>query len=325
MTAKGEEVLLEVRDLRISFREGERGEVPAVRGLSFSVEKGEVYALVGASGSGKSVTSMSLLRLLPPAAVVDGEALFEGVDLLRLPEEEMRGIRGAGISMIFQDPVASLDPTMKVGDQVAEGMMLAGVSKSQAWEKAVFLFGEMGIPSPQEVANSYPHQLSGGMCQRVMIAMALSRNPRLLIADEPTTALDVTVQAQILSLMRELIAKQGTSLLFITHDLAIVAEMADRVGIIWHGELWEEAPVEDLFNSPLHPYTQTLLQALPDMERDQPFFQLSTILTERGETEGCPFSLHCPEASSLCREEVPPWFQKGAHKVRCWLERDNLL
>jgi len=155
--------------------------------------------------------------------------------------------------------------------------------------------------------------------------MAISRSPRLLIADEPTTALDVTVQAQILALMRELISRQGTSLLFITHDLAIVAEMADRVGIIWHGELWEEAPVEDLFNSPVHPYTHTLLQALPDREREDPFFHLSTILTERAEGEGCPFQRDCPHALPQCACEVPPWFQNGAHKVRCWLEKDRLL
>jgi oligopeptide/dipeptide ABC transporter ATP-binding protein len=297
-----------------------------VRGLSFSVERGEVYALVGASGSGKSVTSMAIMRLLPPAAVVSGEILFDGKDLLKVPEEEMRLLRGSGISMIFQDPVASLNPTMKVGDQVAEGIMLkGGISKRQATDEAVALFGEMGIPSPREVANSYPHQLSGGMCQRVMIAMAISRSPRLLIADEPTTALDVTVQAQILSLIRSLIAKEGTSLLFITHDLAIVAGMSDRVGIIWHGELWEEAPVDALFNRPIHPYTQTLLRALPDQERDDPFFYLGTVLTERHEGSGCPFVSSCPDRLPICAEEVPPWFQNGLHKVRCWIGKSEVL
>ncbi len=296
-----------------------------MRGLSFSIDEGEVYALVGASGSGKSVTSMAIMGLLPIAAVIEGRVSFEGREILGIPEREMQKIRGSGISMIFQDPVASLNPTMRVGDQVAEGLMLEGLSKSQAWEETVRIFGEMGIPSPREVASSYPHQLSGGMCQRVMIAMALSRNPRLLIADEPTTALDVTVQAQILSLMRALISKENTSLLFITHDLAIVAEMADRAGIIWHGELWEEAPIEDLFNSPLHPYTQTLLQALPDRERDDPFFHLGTVLTERSEGMGCPFASSCPEEIPICSQEMPPWFQNGAHKVRCWLGREMVL
>ncbi len=297
-----------------------------MRGLSFFVERGEVYALVGASGSGKSVTSLSMLRLLPPSARVDGEVVFEGREVLGMPEREVRALRGGGVSMIFQDPVASLDPTMRVGDQVVEGMLLKrGVSRAQAWKDTVRLLGEMGIPSPQEVARSYPHQLSGGMCQRVMIAMALSRHPRLLIADEPTTALDVTVQAQILSLMRTLIVREGTSLLFITHDLAIVAEMADRVGIIWHGELWEEAPVENLFNSPIHPYTQMLMQALPDMEREDPFFSISTVLTERGEGKGCPFYPGCPQRLPICAQEASPWFQDGAHKVRCWLEKEDVL
>ncbi|TMA99019.1 MAG: ABC transporter ATP-binding protein, partial [Deltaproteobacteria bacterium] len=256
--------LLEVRDLRTSFfLEG--GEARAVDGVSFTLDAGRVLGLVGESGCGKSVTALSLMRLVPPPGrIVGGEVRLDGRDLLGLPERDMRAVRGAGLAMIFQEPMTSLNPVFTVGSQIAEAVRLhRPVSRREAWERAVELLAEVGIPEPARRARDYPHRLSGGMRQRVMIAMAISCEPRVLIADEPTTALDVTIQAEILDLLRALREQRGMALLLITHDLGVVAEQADEVAIMYAGRIVEHAPVLAIFDRPLHPYTQGLFRSMP--------------------------------------------------------------
>src|SRR5436309_3606901 len=256
--------LLEVRDLRTSFfLEG--GEARAVDGVSFALDAGRVLGLVGESGCGKSVTALSLMRLVPPPGrIVGGEVRLDGRDLLGLPEREMRAVRGAGLAMIFQEPMTSLNPVFTVGSQIAEAVRLhRPVSRREAWERAVELLAEVGIAEPARRARDYPHRLSGGMRQRVMIAMAISCEPRVLIADEPTTALDVTIQAEILDLLRALREQRGMALLLITHDLGVVAEQADEVAIMYAGRIVEHASVVDVFDHPRHPYTQALFRSMP--------------------------------------------------------------
>ncbi|WP_124727012.1 ABC transporter ATP-binding protein [Staphylospora marina] len=318
--------LLNVRDLEVSFHVT-GGEVHAVRGVSFDVAEGETLAIVGESGSGKSVTALSLMRLLPepPARIGKGEVIFEGKDLLKLPKKEWYRIRGAKIGMIFQDPMTSLNPTMTIGGQLMEGMRWhLGIGKEEARKQAVDILRKVGIPQPERRLSQYPHEFSGGMRQRVMIAMAVALRPRLLIADEPTTALDVTIQAQILTLIRDLQKETGTSVILITHDLGVVAETADRVAVMYGGKLVETGTVNELFREARHPYTWMLLMSVPrlDMPRER---ELAAIPGSPPDLfsppTGCPFADRCPVAMNVCHEEMPPVTEIGpTHRVACWLE-----
>ncbi len=324
--------LLEVEGLRTHFRTP-TGIVRAVDGLSFHVEEGEVVAIVGESGCGKSVTAMSILRLIPdPPGRSDGAIRFGGRDLLRVSEREMRGIRGNEISMIFQEPMTSLNPVLTIGRQIGEALRLhQGLGKSEALARATDSLRLVGIPEPERRVGQYPHELSGGMRQRVMIAMALACSPKLLIADEPTTALDVTVQAQILDLMRDLNAKTGSALILITHDLGVVAEMARRVIVMYGGRKVEEAAVGLLFRNPRHPYTRALLKSVPKIE-GQHDVDASTRLAEipgvvpslKDAIPGCIFAPRCTYVTDRCRAAYPPLADRGdGHVVACW-EADRI-
>jgi oligopeptide/dipeptide ABC transporter ATP-binding protein len=325
------DTILEVRDLKTYFYT-EDGVVKAVDGVDFSVNAGEVLGLVGESGCGKSVTSFSILRLVSaPGRVVNGEIIFEGRDILKLSKEEMVKMRGDRISMIFQQPQSSLNPVFRVGEQVAEVLMLhKGVKKSEAWEKAVELLTLVGIPDPEKKAHAYPHELSGGQAQRVMIAMALALSPKLLIADEPTTALDVTIQAQILDLIRELREKTNTAVILITHDLGIIAEMADRVAVMYAGEIVEFAAVDPIFDKPLHPYTQGLIGSIPVLgevvDRLEVIPGLVPNLIDL--PPGCRFEPRCllrqKFGLEVCKRREPQLVDVGNdHTVRCWLYTDS--
>jgi peptide/nickel transport system ATP-binding protein len=323
--------LLEVDDLTTHFFTRD-GIVRAVDGVSFSVMRGEVLAIVGESGCGKSVTSLSIMRLIasPPGRTVRGRVLFEGRDLLRLPEPEMRKVRGNAISMIFQEPMTSLNPVLTVGHQIAESLVVhRGLSRERAGERAIELLRLVHIPAPDRRAAQYPHELSGGMRQRVMIAMALACEPRLLIADEPTTALDVTIQAQILDLMRELKQKTGAAIVLITHDLGVVAEMAERVVVMYAGRKVEQAPVAELFARPLHPYTRGLLDSMPrlggngtratDGRRERLAEIPGTVPSLAEPIVGCAFAPRCAYATARCRTEAPPLEEKAAaHHAACF-------
>ncbi len=299
--------------------------VRAVDSVSFSLKERETVAVVGESGSGKSVTSLSIMRLVPvpPGRIAGGRILFHGQDLLALSEAEMRKIRGNKISMIFQEPMTSLNPVHRVGEQIAETITLhQGLEKHQAWERTIELLRLIGIPSPERRVKDYPHQLSGGMRQRVMIAMALSCRPDLLIADEPTTALDVTIQAQILDLMRKMREEFGMAILMITHDLGVVAEIAHRVLVMYAGRVVEEAPVREIFTEPLHPYTMGLLRSIPRLSGDKGKLYVieGTVPDLSNLPEGCPFHPRCPEAGPRCLRERPNLISLGAgRRVACWL------
>ncbi len=306
--------LLEVTDLRTHFATPD-GVVRAVDGISFHVDPGETVGIVGESGCGKSVTSMSILRLIPePPGRIAGQVRFNGRDLLRLSEAEMRDIRGNEISMIFQEPMTSLNPVLTVGRQIGETLRLhEGLSAQAAEVKSVEMLALVGIPVPEKRVREYPHQLSGGMRQRVMIAMALACNPKLLIADEPTTALDVTIQAQILDLMRDLKTRLGSAIMLITHDLGVVAEMAQRVVVMYAGRKVEEAPVEDIFARPLHPYTRGLLGAVPKLgssvegdARERLTEIPGLVPSLRSPIVGCSFAGRCPLATEICLRVSPP-------------------
>jgi peptide/nickel transport system ATP-binding protein len=313
--------LLELRDLRVSFV-GDEGELPAVRGVSLDLAAGEILALVGESGCGKSVTALALLRLLDANARVSAAAIrFRGEDLLALDEAGIRRIRGAEIGMIFQEPMTSLNPVFRIGDQIAEVLELhRGLGRAAARRAAVGLLERVRIAEAARRAAQYPHELSGGMKQRVMIAMALACDPALLIADEPTTALDVTIQSQILELLRELRRESGLAILLITHDLGVVAQFAERVAVMYAGELVEEAPVRALFREPLHPYTRALLRAVPRPgERGRLEAIEGTVPSPRALPPGCSFSNRCAEALPRCPVEAPPVVNVGARPVRCWL------
>ena len=271
------EKLLEVKELRTEFKR-EKSWVTAVNDVSFSINKGEVLGLVGESGCGKSVTSLSIMRLLLDTSgkTTHGEVMFDGKDILKISEKEMRGIRGYKMAMIFQNPMSSLNPCIRVDKQLMEAILLHNkISKQEARQRAFNVLQSVGIPDPENTLRSYPHQLSGGMSQRVMIAMAMSCEPQLLIADEPTTALDVTIQAQILDLMLEIKEKRNTGILLITHDLGVVAEMCSRVIVMYAGRIVEEAPVKDLFANPVHPYTQGLIASVPKLGSNMTPFRLS--------------------------------------------------
>ena len=318
--------LLDIERLQTHFATPD-GVVRAVEGLSFTVEAGETVAIVGESGCGKSVTSLSILRLIPqPPGRMAGAIRFDGRDLLTLPEREMRRLRGDDIGMIFQEPMTALNPVLTVGRQIGESLRLhRGLSSRQAEGRAVEMLELVGIPAPGRRVREYPHQMSGGMRQRVVIAMALACDPKLLIADEPTTALDVTVQAQILDLMRDLKRRLGSAIVLITHDLGVVAEMAERVIVMYAGRKVEEAPVRDLFARPLHPYTRGLLGAVPrlgsSLEEGGPG-RLAEIPGQvpspRRAIVGCPFASRCPLTTDLCRAVAPACVEKRAgHAAAC--------
>ncbi len=316
--------ILEIKDLAVSFQT-DAGVVHAVNGISFSLEKGEVLGIVGESGCGKSVTALSILGLLPvpPARIARGKILFENRDLLTLSDDEMRRVRGNRISMIFQEPMTSLNPVFTVGDQIAEAVMLhQGLRKKEAMARTVEILKKVRIPSPAQRLHEYPHQLSGGMRQRVMIAMALSCNPSILIADEPTTALDVTIQAQILDLMNQVRQESEMSILLITHDLGVVAEMADRTLVMYAGEEVEYARTVDLFQRPCHPYTLGLLGSIPRLGESGEKKRLRAIPGSVPDLidlpSGCTFSTRCGFVAGECRRRKPAFVEiTPGHFVRC--------
>ena len=318
-----QEKLLEVSNLTTRFHTDD-GIVTAVSNLSFTVDKGESVCVVGESGCGKSVTSMSIMRLLKtPPAEVTGDVYFDGRDLLKLPMEEMRKIRGNEIAMIFQEPMTSLNPVFTCGHQIAEALRLhQGMDKASARKEAIELMRMVGIPLPEKRVDNFPHQLSGGMRQRVMISMALACRPKLLIADEPTTALDVTIQAQIMELIKELKRKLNMALILITHDMGVVAEMAERVIVMYAGDAVEEADVRELFKNPQHPYTIGLLNSIPRMDGDDSDLYVieGTVPGLYDMPKGCRFGPRCEHCTQRCREELPPLVDIGdGHKVRCFL------
>ncbi|MBA2338919.1 MAG: ABC transporter ATP-binding protein [Pyrinomonadaceae bacterium] len=320
--------LLSVRELRTYF-ETEDGTVKAVDGVSFELKRGETLGIVGESGSGKSVTNLSLLRLVPqpPGRIVSGEVLFNGEDIFALSEGEMRKIRGKRIAMIFQDPMTSLNPFMRISKQLMEITQLhLGHTRAQAYERAVEMLETVGMPDARTRARSYPHEFSGGMRQRVMIAMALSCEPELLIADEPTTALDVTIQAQILELIKELKRKTGTSVILITHDLGVVAGMTDHIIVMYAGKVFEQATTRELFACPGNPYTKGLLRSVPDPSHEEgtELYQIPGLPPDVARLPpGCPFAPRCERAEEICRREYPPFVQLNHdHHSLCHFARE---
>ncbi|MDP9751197.1 ABC transporter ATP-binding protein [Thermoanaerobacter pentosaceus] len=316
--------LVEFRNLKTFFYTSE-GVVKAVNDVSFSIREGETVCVVGESGCGKSVTALSLMRLIqsPPGKIEGGEIIFDGRDVLKLSETEMRKIRGNEIGMVFQEPMTSLNPVLTIGEQIMEPLMVHKLmNKKEAWNKAVELIKQVGIPRAEQIMTSYPHELSGGMRQRIMIAIALSCDPKLLIADEPTTALDVTIQAQILDLLRKIKQERNMALMLITHDLGIVAEMADYVVVMYAGKVIEEAPVKELFKNPKHPYTRGLLKAKPIIgQRKERLYTIpGQVPNPIGLGDYCYFSDRCEFAMEVCRQQIPQLKadEKG-HKVACWL------
>jgi peptide/nickel transport system ATP-binding protein len=315
--------LLEVRGLRTHFA-SERGEVRAVDGVDFALERGRTLGIVGESGCGKSVTALSIMGLVPqpPGRIAGGEVRFEGEDLLTASPQRMRDLRGDKLSMIFQEPMTSLNPAFQVGDQIAEAILRhRNVNRREAEKQVIDMLRKVRIPSPETRAKEYPHQLSGGMRQRVMIAMALACNPKLLIADEPTTALDVTIQAQILELMRALRGELGTAIILITHDLGVIAELADDVIVMYAGRVIERCAVPRLFSEPQHPYTVGLLGSIPRLDAEQQ--RLSAIEgfvpDAAAMPRGCRFHPRCPFSVEKCRNEEPPLIALGgAHEAACW-------
>ncbi|RDZ11567.1 peptide ABC transporter ATP-binding protein [Priestia megaterium] len=317
--------LLEVKNLAVSFKTY-GGEVQAVRGVNFHLNKGETLAIVGESGSGKSVTSQTIMRLIPmpPGQIKSGEMLFDGIDLAKKTDKEMEAIRGKDIGMIFQDPMTSLNPTMKVGAQIGEVVIKhSKVSKAEAKKRAVELLTLVGIPFPEQRVNQYPHEFSGGMRQRVVIAMALASNPKLLIADEPTTALDVTIQAQILELMKDIQKKTDTSIIFITHDLGVVANVADRVAVMYAGQIVEMGTVDEVFYDPKHPYTWGLLASMPSLDNEAEEELAAIPGTPPDLTnppKGDAFAVRNPYAMKIDFEQEPPMFKiSDTHYAKTWL------
>src|SRR5437763_2051417 len=310
--------LLEVKDLRTYF-ETEDGTVKAVDGITFDLKRGETLGIVGESGSGKSVTNLSIIRLIPepPGKIVSGEILFDGEDIRALPIDELRRIRGKRIAMIFQDPMTSLNPFMRISKQLMEMTELhLGYTKDQAYEHAIKMLDIVGIPDARSRIDSYPHEFSGGMRQRVMIAMALSCEPELLIADEPTAALDVTIQAQILELIKKLKQETGTSVILITHDLGVVAGMTDHILVMYAGKIFEQAPTRELFAAPGNPYTKGLLRSVPDPlhEEGTELYQIPGLPPDvvHLPTHQCPFAERCYRVEDICRREFPPFVQLNA-------------
>jgi oligopeptide/dipeptide ABC transporter ATP-binding protein len=318
--------LLEVRNLTIEFPGAEGASLCAVRALSLSIAPGEVLGLVGESGSGKSVTALALMRLLPPQAHASGTILFRNgsgaQDLLQIPGESMRQLRGSQLAMIFQEPMTALNPVMRVGDQIAEAVRAhGGAGKQEAWNRAVEALRDVAMAEPERRARDYPHQLSGGMRQRVMIAMAIVNRPQLLIADEPTTALDVTIQAQILELLAALRARFGLTMLFISHDLAVVSQVADRVAVMYAGSVVEVGSKRDIFHAAAHPYTRGLLKAVPSLKTDRGRALETiegTVPPLHAVPAGCPFEPRCEYRVAECAGVLPPLVQVGlGHWARC--------
>jgi len=323
------EKILEVKDLRVSYHTY-AGEVQSVRGISFDVEAGETVAIVGESGCGKSVTAKSIMSLIAkPGEIKEGsQIIFDGRDILKMSRKELRSYRGADCAMIFQDALTSLDPTMKVGKQIAEVLQIHGkATKKDAAAKAVELLRKVGIPNPERRAQEYPHQFSGGMRQRAMIATALACDPKLLIADEPTTALDVTIQAQIIDLMKDMQKEMGAAIVLITHDLGVVADIAQRICVMYSGKIVERGLAEDIFYRPSHPYTISLLKAVPrlDLQNKQ---MLTTIEGTPPDLlkppAGCPFCTRCKYCMPICKEQMPPATDFGrGHEASCWLHDER--
>ncbi|MBE1553280.1 ABC transporter ATP-binding protein [Sporosarcina limicola] len=320
------EEILAVNNLHVSFKT-QTGTVTAIRGVNFKLNKGETLAIVGESGSGKSVTAKTIMRLLPKhnTLISEGDITYEGRDLLNLSLSDMQKVRGSEIAMVFQDPMTSLNPTMRIGKQIMEGLLKhQHLSKKVAKQKALEMLELVGIPNAKERLEAYPHQFSGGMRQRVVIAMALACNPRILIADEPTTALDVTIQAQILQLMKDLQEKMDTAIILITHDLGVVANMADRVAVMYAGEIVEQGTLDEIFYQPQHPYTLGLLRSMPNLSasRSEPLIpipgsppDLATLGT------GCPFAARCPYTMKVCHDFLPEHTHLNeSHTVMCWLQ-----
>lgn len=320
--------LVEFKNLETHFHTGE-GIVKAVNNVSFKIKEGETVCVVGESGCGKSVTAMSLMRLIPspPGKIVGGEILFDGKDVLKFTEKELMEMRGNDISVIFQEPMTSLNPVFKIGEQICEAIILhQHLSKDEAEKKAIEVLKIIGIARAEEIMKSYPHELSGGMRQRIMIAMAVCCNPKLLIADEPTTALDVTIQAQILDLMRDIKEKLNTSILLITHDLGVVAEMADYVVVMYAGKVIEEAPVIELFKNPLHPYTQGLLKSKPSVSGNETrlYSIPGQVPNPVGMPDNCYFNERCDRCMDKCKDNQPTLINVGnRHKVSCWLYKEG--
>ncbi|WP_255702385.1 ABC transporter ATP-binding protein [Peptoniphilus sp. KCTC 25270] len=318
------EKILDVKNLQVSFQTF-FGEVEAVRDISFSLEEGKTLAIVGESGCGKSVTANSIMQLLPKPPVVykGGEIIYKGEDLLKKSEKEMTEIRGNMISMVFQDPMTSLNPTMKVGAQIIEGVRRhRNISNEEGRKYAIEMLERVSVPQPEKRVNQYPHEFSGGMRQRVMIALAMASKPSLLIADEPTTALDVTVQAQILKLMKTLQKEFGASIILITHDLGVVADMADDVIVMYAGQIVEKGTVDDIFKNPSHPYTQKLLAAVPKltMDRNETLHAIDGTPPDLYKPpQGCAFFDRCDQAMVICENHMPGFFDSGSgHYNRCW-------
>jgi peptide/nickel transport system ATP-binding protein len=315
--------VLEVRDLRTEFHTDD-GSFPAVDGVSFSVEAGQTLAIVGESGCGKSVTALSIMGLVPnpPGRITGGSIRFEGRELVGVPKRELLDLRGNGMAMIFQEPMSSLNPAFTIGDQIVEGLLRhRRISRADAQARAIEVLRQVRIPAPEQRFHEYPHKLSGGMRQRAMIAMALACQPRLLIADEPTTALDVTIQAQIIELMRTLQAETGTAVILITHDLGVVAEVADEVAVMYAGKIVERAPAQALFDQPQHPYTVGLLGSIPrlDVQRERLASIEGQVPNPLRRPAGCKFADRCPFAIEKCRVEVPPLLEVGpSHRSACW-------
>lgn len=317
--------LLNVKNLKVSFKSGKQ-KLTAVEQVEFSLDKGQIIGIVGESGCGKSVTATSILRLVSPEiSEIDkaSEILFEGVDLTKLTEKQMRKIRGKEISMIFQEPMSSLNPVYKIGDQMVE-MIKAhnpSISKKEAEAKSIEMLKAVGIPSPEQRIHEYPHQMSGGMRQRVMVTMALLCNPKLLIADEPTTALDVTIQAQILRLIKKMTKERETSVILITHDMGVVAEMADIVMVMYAGQVVESGTLEEIFDHPTHPYTKGLLKSIPKLGEtsEENLYTIDGTVPSLDEMpKGCRFSTRCQYAEERCMKEVCQMYGNSSHKVRCF-------
>lgn len=317
-----EDALIKINNLTTHFY-SDNTIIPAVEDLSFEIKPGETLGIVGESGSGKSVTALSIMRLIPnpPGKIVGGEILFKGKDLLKLSEEEMREIRGNKISMIFQEPMTSLNPVYTIGNQLSEAMIEhQKLTKKQAAERSLEMLREVNISLPEKRLKQYPHELSGGMRQRVMIAMALSCMPELLIADEPTTALDVTIQAQILNLIKDMKEKYNTTVMLITHNMGVVSEMADKVIIMYLGRVLEYSDIKTLFKFPKHPYTVGLLKSIPKInEKKSKLYTIRGVVPSPGEiTEGCKFKTRCDYVMDICKVKEPPFFTSSNSLVRCW-------
>ena len=319
------EQLLKINNLSIDYKVKD-GYLSAVNKINLTINKGEIFALVGESGCGKSTIAHSLLQLLPAKnTVISGEAFFKDENLVNMSAKKIEHVRGKEISMIFQNPLDSLNPVFKVGNQVQEAILLDKVNKIDAWNKVIDLFKQVKMPDAEERANSFPHELSGGMRQRVMIAMMLSRNPELLIADEPTTALDVTIEAQILEILKQLRDNYDTAIMLITHNFGLVAEIADKIGVMYAGEMIEMGDVYEIFKNPIHPYTKLLMQALPRITKNHG--RLTTIegsvprITEK--KEECRFANRCPYATDKCRNQEPPLVVlENGHSYRCFKARE---